>query len=212
MLHHQPVRRPPIVLTAALVGLLAVVLLACGQRTGAESTPLRHDVAIQRNVPGEPPGRLQSRTLGAADGEVADGTTVLADVPAVTKLDSALRAALRLAADDASAMGVELGVNSGWRSYAYQEQLFEQAVAEHGSAASAERWVARPGTSVHEAGDAVDIGPSSATTWLARHGASFGLCQVYDNEPWHYELHLEAVDNGCPTTYADPTHDPRMQP
>jgi hypothetical protein len=212
MPHHQPGRRQPILLTAAIVGLLVVVLLACGQRTGAESTPRRQDVSLQQNVPGEPPGRLQSRTLGAADGEVADGTTVLADVPAVTKLDSALRAALRLAADDAAAMGVELDVNSGWRSYAYQKQLFEQAVAEHGSAADAERWVARPGTSVHEAGDAVDIGPASAATWLANHGGAFGLCQVYDNEPWHYELHPDAVDDGCPATYADPTRDPRMRP
>ena len=37
------------------------------------------------------------------------------------------------------------------------------------------------------------------------------LCQIYSNEPWHYELRPEAIDYGCPTMYADPTHDPRMQ-
>jgi hypothetical protein len=60
-------------------------------------------------------------------------------------------------------------------------------------------------------GDAVDIGPSDATAWLSGHGAEYGLCQIYSNEPWHYELRPEAIDHGCPPMYADPTHDPRMQ-
>ncbi len=60
-------------------------------------------------------------------------------------------------------------------------------------------------------GDAVDIGPSDATAWLSEHGAEYGLCQIYGNEPWHYELRPEAVDYGCPPMYADPTHDPRME-
>jgi hypothetical protein len=60
-------------------------------------------------------------------------------------------------------------------------------------------------------GDAVDIGPSDATTWLSEHGAEYRLCQIYGNEPWHYELRPEAIDHGCPPMYADPTHDPRMQ-
>ena len=60
-------------------------------------------------------------------------------------------------------------------------------------------------------GDAVDIGRSDATTWLSEHGAEYGLCQIYANEPWHYELRPEAVERGCPPMYADPTHDPRMQ-
>jgi zinc D-Ala-D-Ala carboxypeptidase len=37
------------------------------------------------------------------------------------------------------------------------------------------------------------------------------LCQIYSNEPWHYELRPEAIDHGCPPMYADPTQDPRMQ-
>jgi hypothetical protein len=38
------------------------------------------------------------------------------------------------------------------------------------------------------------------------------LCQIYSNEPWHYELRPEAIDHDCPPMYADPTHDPRTQP
>ena len=60
-------------------------------------------------------------------------------------------------------------------------------------------------------GDAVDIGPSDATAWLSEHGAKYGLCQIYRNEPWHYELRPEAIDHRCLRMYADPTRDPRMQ-
>jgi hypothetical protein len=60
-------------------------------------------------------------------------------------------------------------------------------------------------------GDAVDIGRSDATAWLSEHGAEYGLCQIYSNEPWHYELRPETLDHGCPAMYADPTHDPKMQ-
>ncbi len=71
--------------------------------------------------------------------------------------------------------------------------------------------MATPDTSAHVSGDAVDIGPSAAAAWLSEHGARYGLCQIYGNEPWHYELRPEAIGHGCPPVYADPTHDPRMQ-
>jgi LAS superfamily LD-carboxypeptidase LdcB len=75
----------------------------------------------------------------------------------------------------------------------------------------AARWVATPNTSPHVSGDAVDIGHSDAMAWLSKHGAEYGLCQIYRNEPWHYELRPKAIGHGCPPMYADPTHDPRMQ-
>jgi LAS superfamily LD-carboxypeptidase LdcB len=140
------------------------------------------------------------------------GTSVFDDeTQAVARLDPGLLTALRRAATDAARDDVSFTVNSGWRSSAEQERLFRAAVAEYGSKAEAARWVARPGTSPHEAGDAVDLSPSIATTWLARHGAGYGLCQIYRNEPWHYELRRQAGEHGCPTMYADPTHDPRMR-
>ena len=141
-----------------------------------------------------------------------DGTTVFDDdLPGVANLDSDLLAALRRAATDAADDGVVFVVDSGWRSPEYQEQLLHEAVSKYGSAQEAARWVATPKTSAHVSGAAVDIGHVDATGWLSEHGAEYGLCQVYGNEPWHYELHPEAGDRGCPPTYADPTHDPRMQ-
>ena len=53
---------------------------------------------------------------------------------------------------------------------------------------------------------------ADATAWLLKHGAEYGLCPIYRNEPWHYELRPEAIDDGCPSMYANPAHDPRMQP
>lgn len=145
-------------------------------------------------------------------GRVADGTTVFdGDVAGVARLDPALLKALRKAATDAAGDGVVINVNSGWRSVGYQKQLLEDAVAQYGSEEEAARWVATPRTSPHVSGDAVDIGPYDAMDWLSQHGSDYGLCQIYGNEPWHYELRVDAADEGCPATYADPTEDPRLQ-
>jgi D-alanyl-D-alanine carboxypeptidase len=107
--------------------------------------------------------------------------------------------------------GVKLSVHSAWRSPEYQNQLLREAVSEYGSEEEAARWVATADTSHHMSGDAIDIGPVDATAWLSERGAEYRLCQIYGNEPWHYELRPEAIDHGCPRMYADPTHDPRMQ-
>jgi D-alanyl-D-alanine carboxypeptidase len=150
--------------------------------------------------------------LGEADGAVPAGTTVFDDgIPGVANLDPDLLGALRRAATQAANDGVTFVVDSGWRSRAYQEHLLRQAISKYGSEAQARRWVATPDTSAHVSGDAVDIGPARAAAWLSEHGAGHGLCQVYGNEPWHYELRPDAGDHGCPAVYADPTHDPRMQ-
>ncbi|MCZ7574375.1 MAG: M15 family metallopeptidase [Ardenticatenaceae bacterium] len=161
----------------------------------------------------ELPRRSENRgALGEADGVVPDGTTVFDDeIPGVANLDPALLGALRQAATDAGDDGVKFYVNSGWRSPEYQNQLLREAVSKYGSEEEAARWVGTPNTSAHVSGDAVDIGPFDATAWLSEHGAKYGLCQIYSNEPWHYELRPEAIDHGCPPMYADPTHDPRMQ-
>jgi LAS superfamily LD-carboxypeptidase LdcB len=134
-----------------------------------------------------------------------------ADIPAVANLDPGLRRALRQAAMDAAQDRIEIVVNSGWRSREYQKQLLRDAAAKYGSEKAAARWVATPDTSPHVTGGAVDIGPSRATAWLSRHGAEYGLCRIYRNEPWHYELRREAIRDGCPSMYADPRRDPRMQ-
>jgi zinc D-Ala-D-Ala carboxypeptidase len=226
-----------LVVIAAIVAALGYPLLASSSSTAASPihltvpSPAPHP-SQQGSAPAAPrqngvepgsPGlaggsarpvlRSEHRgALGEADGAVPDGTTVFDDeIPGVANLDPALLGALRQAATDAADDGVEFFVNSGWRSRKYQAQLLHEAVPKYGSEEEAARWVATPNTSPHVSGDAVDIGPFDATAWLSKHGAEYGLCQIYRNEPWHYELRPGAIDYGCPRMYADPTHDPRMQ-
>jgi D-alanyl-D-alanine carboxypeptidase len=194
-----------LVITAAIAAALASQLLPSSSSTAA--SPLDVPPGGHRGPRAEP--RL---ALGEADGAVPAGATVFDDdVPGVARLDSHLLGALRRAATDAAADGLTLFVDSGWRSPAYQEQLLRQAVSKYGSEAEAVRWVATPGTSAHVSGDAVDIGHSDAAAWLSGHGAAYGLCRIYRNEPWHFELRPGADEHGCPSMYADPTQDPRMQ-
>lgn len=157
-----------------------------------------------------PPGTDDS---GTADGQLAEGVTVFDDtLPGVTNLAPDLLAALRQAATHAADDGVTFYVNSGWRSAHYQQKLLDEAVSTYGSDKEAARWVATPHTSAHVSGDAVDIGSFDATAWLSEHGSRYGLCQIYHNESWHYELRPGTATHGCPPMFTDPTQDPRMQP
>lgn len=200
-----------VVIGVALVAAAIVAIL--GSQLSAVSFPSSASDPGPLDAPAlaEDPGADRGGDLGA-DGDVADDVTVFDDgVPAVANLDPDLLEALRRAATDAAGDGVTFFVNSGWRSPEYQDRLLQDAVAEYDSAAEAARWVATADTSPHVQGDAVDIGQWDATDWLAEHGAEYGLCQIYANEPWHYELRTEAGDRGCPPMYADAAHDPRLQ-
>ena len=195
----------PRILVTDLLVVIAAIAAALGYQVLASSSW----TAVS---PIDVPRSEHRDALGEVDGAIPDGTTVFDDeIPGVANLDPALLGALRQAATDAADDGVEFFVNSGWHSPEYQEQLLHEAVSKYGSEQEAARWVATPNSSAHVSGDAVDIGPSDATAWLSEHGAKYGLCQIYSNEPWHYELRPEAIDGSCPPMYADPTHDPRMQ-
>ena len=186
--------------------MAAIISLSLAWRPSSSTTT----AAPARVRHGEPPGPPRE-TGGGAAGAVPDGTTVFDDaIPGVARLNPDLLGAVRRAATDAAGDGVRFSVDSGWRSPEYQKRLLRAAISKYGSEAEATRWVATPNTSAHVKGEAVDLG-SSGATWLSAHGAAYGLCRVYGNEPWHYELRTEAVDHGCPPVYADPTHDPRMQ-
>ena len=196
---------------AGLLVVIAAIAAAFGYQLAASSSST---AASPIDVVRSEHRGLRSEHRGArgeADGALPDGTTVFDDeIPGVANLDPDLLGALRQAATDAADDGVEFSLDSGWRSPEYQQQLLRDAVSEYGSEEEAARWVATPNTSAHVSGDAVDIGPFDATAWLSEHGADYGLCQIYSNEPWHYELRPDAIDRGCPPMYADASHDPRM--
>jgi D-alanyl-D-alanine carboxypeptidase len=201
-----------LVVIAAIAASLGYQSLASSSSTAA--SPIDVVRSEHRGPPGEPRIALGEAdgVVTEADGVVPNGVTVFDEqYPGVANLDPDLLQALREAATDAADGGVEFFVQSGWRSPEYQDQLLREAVSEYGSEEEAARWVASVEASAHVSGDAVDIEHSDATAWLSEHGAENGLCQIYRNEPWHYELRPQAIDRGCPRMYADPTHDPRMQ-
>jgi hypothetical protein len=189
----------PAVVSLFLASAASIVMLACQASAWAPS--------VSGGETADAGGPITQ-----ADGVLPDGVTVFdSQYPGIANLKADLQRALRDAATDAAAAGIVFYVKSGWRSAEYQNQLLRQAVSEYGSEEEASRWVATAQTSTHVSGDAVDLGPLAATTWLSTHGAQYGLCQIYRNEPWHYELRFNAVDHGCPRMYGDAAHDPRMQ-
>jgi zinc D-Ala-D-Ala carboxypeptidase len=202
-------RRAPRLVLVGLAVVIAAIIGTLGYQSASSSAPSFSEVRRGDH------GGTTTEDGGAVtedDGALPDGVTVFDDeYPGVANLDPDLLQALREAATDAADDGIEFQVNSGWRSPEYQEQLLREAVSEYGSEEEAARWVAAANTSAHVSGDAVDIGPFDATAWLSEHGAHYGLCQIYRNESWHYELRPEATSRGCPPMYADTTHDPRMQ-
>ncbi|WP_144124126.1 M15 family metallopeptidase [Catellatospora sichuanensis] len=125
--------------------------------------------------------------------------------PAIANLDPALRAAIQQAATDARRDGVTIMINSGWRSHGYQQQLLDDAVASYGPDEAGRR-VNSPDRSTHVTGKAIDAGPPEADRWLQRNGAAYGLCQVYANEIWHYEL-TTRPGRPCPPQLPDASAD-----
>ena len=155
---------------------------------------------------------LTSYRPSSADGSIPDGeepSVFDRGSPAVNRLDPGLLVALRAAASEANHDGVDVVVNSGWRSPKFQQWLLDQATDRYGSRAKARRWVDTPAGSQHVLGKAVDIGPFDAAAWFAANGARYDLCQIYANESWHYELRPGASTRGCPEMYPDAAHDPR---
>jgi uncharacterized protein YcbK (DUF882 family) len=204
---HTPVSKTRIrtrrILAIAVVSAaIAITALVAIPLVGALSPATRVE-ASEAGAAGKP---------GAAGSEAEhSGVTAFDDDPAVTRMNPDLLRALQRATTDAAREDVTVEVTSGWRSPEYQDRLLEDAVAKYGSREEAARWVASSKTSAHVSGDAVDVGGFEAMLWLKTNGAAYGLCRIYDNEPWHFELRPEAPTRGCPDVYWDPTYDPRMR-
>ena len=113
--------------------------------------------------------------------------------------------ALMLMLADCMAAGNEYYFNSGYRSYAAQEEILEARILEHidefgidynQAYVKARRSVALPGHSEHHLGLAVDIVGEDAQVWLAEHCWDYGFILRYTadkeeitgvmDEPWHF--------------------------
>lgn len=207
------------------VTLAVIVLVTCAANLRAKSpappkartpvsneetdpTPVAWIIATNAGLPAtdvasEP--TEESGRVTASDGFIPADVTLSPfdlDQPAVGNLNPDLLAAIQQAANDAVSDGVDIRINSGWRSARYQQRLLSQAVIQYGSEQEARKWVDTPEQSSHVAGNAVDIAPSAADDWLLRHGSRFGLCQTYANEIWHFEL-AATPGKHCPAPKSD---------
>lgn len=84
----------------------------------------------------------------------------------------------------------QLRVGSGYRSPERQAQLWEEALRKYGSPEVARKWVAPPGNSQHNHGNAADLKYLSpeAKAWAHANAAQYGLSFPLSNEDWHIEL------------------------
>jgi hypothetical protein len=87
---------------------------------------------------------------------------------------------------DASHGRVQIG--SGFRERSEQERLWQAALDKYGDPEIADNWVARPGTSMHEAGLAVDLSGDLAEARRLISELRLPLYQPMSWEPWHFEL------------------------
>jgi zinc D-Ala-D-Ala carboxypeptidase len=158
-------------------------------------------VSLHLGVVGDPePLKIGEGATDTFSGWLPDDQTLSPfDVsnPVIAQLDPSLLKAVQDAARSAEADGIKMRITSGWRTKGFQQRLFDIGVRQYGSVEDAKEFVASPEVSKHVVGEAVDIAPVEADKWLIRNGPQFGLCQIYANEIWHFEL---AVDDrgACP--------------
>jgi len=139
---------------------------------GADAARVEVSAVAEAGAPSSPPGGAGTMATGGGySGPLVErqGHGMRPDVAAAFD-----RMAAAAAAD-----GIDLIVNSAFRSDAEQAALF--------AAHPDPTWVAPPGHSLHRCATELDLGPEAAYAWLASNGGRFGFVQRYAWEAWHYE-------------------------
>lgn len=128
-------------------------------------------------------------------------------------LNADANAALAKMTAAAKKAGVKIVVRSGYRSYATQKQVYNNALRNYPSVTSAKRYNAPPGASEHQTGLGVDLWdgvtwslPMANTAtgkWLHKHCHEYGFVLRYPKgkekltgyayEPWHFRYVGTAV-------------------
>lgn len=104
----------------------------------------------------------------------------LVDLGGGKKVDASIAGNVRVMIKAARRDGVELKITSAHRSRQQQEVLYQKYLNGTGNLA------AKPGTSNHEGGLAIDFtNTPGAHAWLAKNAGRFGLKNL-PGEPWHY--------------------------
>jgi hypothetical protein len=114
-------------------------------------------------------GKARSHIDGMADAFASKLTKLLASMP-----------------DDLKG---SVTINSGYRSVERQAELWADALRKYGSPEAARKWVAPPGRSQHNKGNAADLGFANdrAQQWVHQNAEQYGLRFRMSHEDWHIE-------------------------
>jgi LAS superfamily LD-carboxypeptidase LdcB len=116
-------------------------------------------------------------------------------------LEPAAAAAFARMEADAHAAGIQLPISTAYRSRTWQQRLYDAYQAYLAGKGPWAPQAARPGTSLHEKGKAIDfngVDPAKSNynparrAWLLTHGPQYGWINVgmtfKNKEPWHFEF------------------------
>lgn len=204
-----------LVLVAIAVLLIVLAARGCHKRQEqAETSAVVTTAATTQTEPApESSEEDVERTENGYVIEIRDGATYIDDVLVVNKtytvpadynpgaLTDECAAAFAQMQAAAGAEDVILYESSGFRSYETQETLYQRYVDRDGQDA-ADRYSARPGSSEHQTGLAIDLntvaddfGETTEGQWVAAHCAEYGFILRYPEgkenatgymyEPWH---------------------------
>lgn len=208
----------------------------------AAAYPVRSAVGTEEpsgeeNIPEEMPaapagvdGTPWNLMLVNRDHPIPDGyETELVDVPGGERVDQRIYEPLMEMLDAAAAEDLGPIVVSGFRTQEKQQRLYDEKIQKYQnqgytkeeSVEMAEQWVARPGTSEHQLGLAVDINGATYDIylWLQANSYKYGFIFRYPGskaeitgvaeEVWHYryvgtEAALEIYEKGvCLEEYVE---------
>ena len=140
----------------------------------------------------EPPWALPAAPLAAPPGSSPPPTVeeAAAVAPTVRAEVCTATAFFKMAAAARKA-SVFLQVNSGFRTDQEQRELYDLYRRGRGPLA------ARPGSSNHQSGHALDLDTRAPQVrrWLQRHAFRFGFRRTVASERWHYEYWLPLKEN-----------------
>lgn len=173
-----------------------IAVLAAALAAGVLLALLRADPS------GATGGTAGATSAGAVTPRSDTVVSVDAADPALAGVDTELARRITDAQAAAANDGVVLTITSAKRSAEEQQALVDAAITRHGSHEEASKWVLPPEASGHVQGLAVDVGPTEGALWLGEHGLDFGLCRVYANEMWHFEM-LPADEPACAPMHED---------
>ncbi len=141
-------------------------------------------LGIKVQAPSTPPSSGGRVVTGYVNGVPRQIT--LGSIPGGKSMRSDAAAAFTRMHAAAQRAGINLHVNSAFRSMEEQRALYQKYLNGTGNLA------AKPGYSNHQGGIALDINVGGTGTstykWLAAHAKEYGFVRTVPSEPWHWEF------------------------